>query len=264
MFRRSGIGLVAFVLFSLWTCNPAYSCEAADNFNRVSGGKLCLAIETFASREEAPKPTLLIYLHGDVSRGGPADYLYRYAASPPPGTISVAMLRPGYFDRSGKRSSGSNYGRRDSYTAENVDAIAAAIRELARYHEASRVILIGHSGGAAISAVILGRHPGLAHAALLASCPCDLVAWRRAMGRRPWPRSLNPIDYADKITKKTSIVAVTGRHDGNTRAELCRPYIERLQARGVSARLEIVEGAGHGFRGIGRSRVFEAALASLD
>ena len=254
--------------FALGACQPAIqpamSCDSADNLNQVSGGKLCLAIATFMPEEQVSRPILRIYLHGDVSRGGPADYLYSYAAASPPGIVSVVMLRPGYYDQEGKRSSGSSHGRRDSYTAENVDAIATAVRELAAHYEASRVILVGHSGGAAISAVILGRHPGIADAALLASCPCDLVTWRRSRGKRLWSRSLDPIDYVDSIPPDTGIIAVTGARDGNTEAKLCRPYIARLKARGVSARLEIIEGAGHGFRRIGRSGVYKAALADLD
>jgi pimeloyl-ACP methyl ester carboxylesterase len=43
------------------------------------------------------------------------------------------------------------------------------------------VVVAGHSGGAAIAANILGRHPALIDAALLVSCPCDVEKWRQHM-----------------------------------------------------------------------------------
>ena len=210
-----------------------------------------------------PATVLRVFIHGDNSRGGPSDYLYRYASPSPPGIVSVAMLRPGHYDREGRRSSPKTYGRRHWETEESIDAIAAAVRTLAKHHGTSRVVLIGHSGGAAIAAVILGRHRGTAHAALLAACACDKYAKRISRGRRPRPMDVNPMDYVARIPEGAEIVAITGSRDEGNPASLCRPYIDRLQKRGVRARLDIVEGARHGFRGLGRSIEFQAALAEL-
>lgn len=58
-------------------------------------------------------------------------------------------------------------------------------------------------------------------------------------------------------------MAIAGCRDKTNPASLCSPYIERLQKRGVSARLDIVKGAKHGFRKFGRASKFRNALAEL-
>ena len=91
--------------------------------------------------------------------------------------VIAAVLRPGYRDHTGKRSQGEiGLTTGDNYTPEVVDAIAQVIDQLkARLHPA-RTVLAGHSGGAAISADLLGRWPSAVDATLLISCPCDLAA----------------------------------------------------------------------------------------
>lgn len=246
------------------------SCADADRVNWVPGEYLCFAIKTFVPDEKVARPILRIFLHGDVSRGGPGDYMYRYArrshryaADRSSSIVSVALLRPSYYDKEGRQSTPGNSGRRGTKYPEDVDSIASAVRALSKHHNASRVVLIGHSGGAQISAVILGRYPGLAQAALLAACPCDLRA--RAIRRnRRVGRALDPMDYVNDIPPTARIIAMTGSRDTNTIASECEPYIARLNARGVSARMEIIEGVKHGFRKLARSSVYKQGLAELD
>ena len=80
------------------------------------------------------------------------------------------MLRPGYFDSNGKKSSGYDYGRKDSYTSKYVDAIANALSTLKKHYRAKKLVVMGYSGGAAIAGVIIGRTPGIVDAAVLVSC----------------------------------------------------------------------------------------------
>jgi len=69
----------------------------------------------------------------------------------------------------------------DNYTPERLDQLAAAIKEAqVRYH-ARETVLVGRSGGAASSALLMARRPDLAPHALLVSYPCDLGRWRRHM-----------------------------------------------------------------------------------
>jgi pimeloyl-ACP methyl ester carboxylesterase len=238
------------------------SCTAPDHLATVKGQDLCIAIATYRDSGLAePISTLLVWLHGDVSSGGAVDYLYPYAATHSKDALSVAILRPGYFDANGKQSSGSNNGRLDSYTAENVDALADAIRSLRQFHKVSKVVAVGHSGGAAITAVILGRHPGVIDAAILASCPCDIVRWRE--GRSRWSLSLDPASYVDKIPVGAKVAALTGSDDTETRTELARDFVKKLSNRGVDARFEEVRGAGHRFGAIGGSDQFVRMLRDV-
>ncbi len=77
----------------------------------------------------------------------------------------------------------------DNYTPEVVDAVATVARRLESMHDASAVVLVGHSGGGTIAANVLGRHPDVADAALLVGCGCDPEAWRARM-RAQQPNSI--------------------------------------------------------------------------
>ena len=220
------------------------ACPAPDNEHRVAGQKECMAIRTFRPPSPVPNPILIVYLHGDLSDGSPADYIYQRAREAvADGRIVVAMLRPGYFDSEGNQSTGDNFDRNDSYTASNVDAVAAAIQTLREYHKASAVVVVGHSGGAAIAGVIIGRHPGLIDAAVLVACPCDVPAWRS--GRRPWTRSLSPHDFVKKAPADAKVTVISGDRDDNVRPALAKAYADNLAKRGISARFILVPGAGH-------------------
>jgi pimeloyl-ACP methyl ester carboxylesterase len=192
---------------------------------------------------------LAIFVHGDVSSGGPADYMYRYAQAFAAGrrdVAAVAVLRPGYYDRAGNRSAGSDNGRRDTFDAGSIQTLAGAIRELKAKFGAQRVVALGHSGGAGALGVIAGNSGGLLNGVVLVSCPCDVPAWRASRGTGRGFSSLSPVDYITGVPASTSLVAVTGASDDNTRPALAEAYVARARAAGRNARVEIVGGS-HGF-----------------
>ena len=223
-------------------------CKDPDNLTRVTGNDLCLVIKTWAPKQSDSVSTLLVFLHGDVSKGGAADYQYRAAevyASPE--VIAVAMLRPGYYDRAGNGSTGDYYGRRDNYTRENVEAIAAALQTLKRHHGVKHLVVLGHSGGANIAGVILGYQPGLIDGAVLVSCACNLTRWRLDRARRRWTRSLSAHRYIDAIPEHTTVVAITGERDNRTKPYLARDYVDDLRDRGVDATFVLIPKGKHRF-----------------
>jgi len=252
----------AFFSFALISM-PAHADEcAADNLTRVKGADECLVIKTFGAAEDAK--TLIIFIHGDGSGGGASDYLYsraeRYGKN---GVVAVGLIRPGYYDKQDNWSSGSSYrGQGDGYRPEIVASVADAVKNLKAFHKADRVILVGHSGGAAISGVILGRFPGLAGAAVLAACPCHVADWRiMRRGQNTWTRSQSPHAFVDAIPAGTRVIAVTGAGDSNTRPVIAEAYIESLKKRGVDARFVEVPGAGH--NAVTRTDEFYAAIDAL-
>jgi pimeloyl-ACP methyl ester carboxylesterase len=236
----------------LLATSPAHAgeadCSKADDPARIKGNDICFVIRTWADKVASPAPGLVVFLHGDTSSGGPSSYLYPYAATfADKNTVVVALIRPGYYDEARDQSGGSDLGRNDNYTPENVDAVAAAVTALRERHKASRVVLFGHSGGAATSAIILGRKLGTADAAVLLGCPCDLRAWRAGLGRRDWQRSLSPIEFEEKIPAEARVVAAVGASDSNTFPKLSEDYVKRLGDRGIKARYLPIPDAGHGF-----------------
>ncbi len=212
----------------------------------VPAGELCLAAATY-DKQAGGSPALIVLLHGDASSGGPADYLFEYAEQlAQPGVVSVALLRPGFSDKAGRTSQGDHHGRSDSYTPANIAAVGSAIEALKKHFQARRTIVVAHSGGAAVAGVLIGKSPSLVQGAVLVSCPCDIARWRKERGSA-WPRSESPSGYVQKVSTSTTVIAITGTKDDNTKPALAQDYVGQLAKRGVPAQFEAVTGAGHSF-----------------
>ncbi len=201
---------------------------AADNRARVAANDECLEIRTYG--ESAERTSLIVFIHGDGYRGGPSDYMYPLAQKfGAKGVVAVGLIRPGYYDSWGNHSTGNSYREWDNYQPDVIETVAAAVMVLKTHYEAEYVVLAGHSGGSAISGVIIGKYPGLVDAVVLGACPCNVPDWRiMRRGRNNWPLSLSPHDFIGKIDMETTVVAVTGGNDGNTEPVLARDYVASL------------------------------------
>jgi pimeloyl-ACP methyl ester carboxylesterase len=239
--------VLALALVMLTQDALAATC-ATDDFERhVSGVSQCLLMRRFGASEP---DSMVVWIHGDASAGGPANthFAIAEAATSPleaSKVLSVALVRPGYPDGSGESSSVSllHGGRVDHYTKENLGEVAGAIERLRARFKPKRVVVVGHSGGAATTAALLGMRPGLFEAAVLVSCPCDLVAWR--VGRRPYSASEDPIRWADRVSTSARVIALTGAADRNTSPALARSFVDALVSRGIDARLTILPDRDH-------------------
>lgn len=217
----------------------------------VFGGKLCQAVATFGAETAGASPTLIVAVHGDISDSGAATYHVAFARTlVQPGRVVVALTRPGYTDERGRTSEGATLGRQDNYTRENIAAVGGAIAALRARYQPRRVIYVGHSGGAAIGGVLIGR-PKLIDAAVLVSCPCDISRWLRERNQPEWRNSLSPSRYAARVPREVRIRVITGSADDNTFPAQAEDYTRALIRRGVDARFVKVDGAGHGLSGLG-------------
>jgi pimeloyl-ACP methyl ester carboxylesterase len=219
----------------------------------VTGGRL--KTQVYSTTPVSARPTLVIALHGDLFDPTPS-YQYAFAqaltqgfhASAMPdrvrarlGTdvdvndvVAAGLLRPGYTDNAGDHSDGRRgEARGDNYTAEVVDSVATAARALAQRFMARRVVLVGHSGGATIAAIVLGRHPEVADAALLVACGCGAT------------RSLQPLDVTSSVRLDVTVRLLVGEDDEVTSPDQSRRYAEVLRERGVDAKVIVLPGFGH-------------------
>jgi pimeloyl-ACP methyl ester carboxylesterase len=220
---------------------------------KVPAGQLKTRVYT--GRAVSDAPVLVLVLHGDLPEPAPS-YQYEFAkviADRVESVVAAGVLRPGYRDPTGAQSSG-DLGRAvaDNYTPEVVDAIARAARELAQEDHAHTIILVGHSGGAAIAANLLGRHPDLARGAVLVGCGCDPSAWRArrrfATGNPMFDgptRSLLPLDLAHDVDPGTLVRMVVGQNDDVAPAADSQGYATALRRRGIDASVDVVPGLGH-------------------
>ena len=167
--------------------------------------------------------------------------------------VAAGILRPGYTDPSGDRSAGDmGMAVGDNYTPAVVDAVATAARQLAAAHDASGVVLVGHSGGGAVAANVLGRHPDVADGALLVGCGCDPEAWRARMrAQQPSPiwdqpnESLMPLSLVDGVATGTRVRLLVGEADDVALPQDSRRYADALEASGIDAELTVAPGLGH-------------------
>jgi dienelactone hydrolase len=151
----------------------------------------------------------------------------------------------------------------DNYTAQNVDAVANALRALKAKYSARRLVVVGFSGGAATAGVILGRHPELIDNAVLIACPCDLTIRRQAWAKNIVRRSISPHEVAGEVFKTVQITAITGDADTNTTPAQVTGYITSLKERGVKASYIEVPKATHDAGILGTKLLQDAVLAHL-
>ena len=249
----SGALLGASVLFDM-SLAAAQPCTDLPAERRVSDQRSgCLALVPIGPRNLQSR-TLIVMLHGD--RGGELEQRHvdgwrRVGQSLAGEDRTVLfMIRPGYRSPAGS-SSGYANPQDDDYTTGNIARVAGALAVLRRELQPRRLLLVGHSGGAATAALVLGQHPDAADAALLLGCPCDVPPWRmhrsaqRGQPYRPWSASLNPLTFVSGIPTGTPVLAATGARDDNTLPIFAQRWAQAAAARGVSARFEEVADHDH-------------------
>jgi pimeloyl-ACP methyl ester carboxylesterase len=227
------------------------SSSSTQALQTVQGGSYRLRVHVFQGEQLSEHPVLLVVLHGDLG----TDYINLFAsqAARNRDVVAVTLLRPGYSDRQGNISEGSKgLATGDNYDATNTDAVAAAVLGLKEQFHARKVVLAGHSGGAAVSANILGRHPDVADAALLVSCPCNVPVWRKHMLEKTHIadfagtiRTLSPIDLVAVLSDQVQVMMLVGSDD-----DIAPPNIsESYQAASVKfhkhVQLKQIPGAAH-------------------
>ena len=257
--------LLKLIVFSLFLFNTsAKSAECLnDKITRVTGKDECLVIHTFVKNSETKIKNLVIFIHGDQSDNGPVSGMINNAQGTPVpnGTVKVAILRPGYFDKAGNKSTGNDCRRRDCVTVTSLDEMTAAVQSLKNHYKPSKTILIGHSGGAATSGVMIGRTPGIAEGAILLACPCNISQYLFMRGISGAYNSLSPSDFIKNIPKTTKVFAITGASDSNTQDVLARDYVKSLTDLNIYAQYKSLPNVDH--NKVNEIYIIEEALNEL-
>lgn len=162
-------------------------------------------------------------------------------------------MRPGYADVYGSRSDGDRgFASGENYTLSVANDLAAAIQSLKQRWGAPSIILVGHSGGAAVAANIAALFPGLVQHLFLVACPCDVPAFRQHMARLHWSPmwllpadSLSPIQTLDRMSSETKITAISGANDPIALVEYSEQYIAKARTLGIAASMIVLPDKGH-------------------
>ena len=222
-----------------------------DGVARAGSSQHCLVIR----RYEVPAPkwpqVVLIYLHGD--NGGTIDWPANSTAlalGSAVGATTIGVQRPGYRSELGT-SDGQTSIQDDDYTSGNVEILADALKSLRVSYPGKRLLLVGHSGGAAMAALVAGRFPSAADGYLLVGCPCDVDRWREwrnssagKSGR--WSKSLSPIRDVAKIAPGTYLRVLVGDKDDNTLPKFSEAYVAALRESGNDTTVVYAAGSNHG------------------
>jgi predicted esterase len=238
---------------SMPAADPIYGRNGETQWIDVPQGKLKAEVYTAVPLSE--RPILVVVLHGDLFDPTPS-YQYAFAQALTQGfdapvmpdgvrarlgkhervddVVAAGFLRPGYTDNAGDRSDGERGDARgDNFTADVTDAVAMGVRTLKERFKARRLILIGHSGGATIAAIVLGRYPDVADAALLVACGCGAT------------RSLQPLDFAPGMRRGITVRLLVGDNDEVTPPALSHRYAGVLRTHGADAQVTVLPGLGH-------------------
>jgi pimeloyl-ACP methyl ester carboxylesterase len=243
------------------------TCNNTDSLQWAATGLGCLHFYAFKNANITASPVLVIVIHGDAPFNKPG---YQYTAAHTialqnNNTIAVGLLRPGYTDPDGNTSAGvKGLTTGDNYTPGNINAIAQAIERLKKLYHPKKTILVGHSGGSAITADIIGLKPALVNKAVVVSCPCYLTPWREYMSRKQpgfsaWKdsvTSVSPNTVAANISKGTKVIIISGTGDDVTPTQLSVDYYNLLKNYGIDAGLIQIAGEKHDI--LLHSKVFEA------
>jgi pimeloyl-ACP methyl ester carboxylesterase len=256
----TGLVLQCFVLLGSAPSALAQSTVAARNTTNTGATLWVTTTQRIKSKiYENPRlsqhPILVVVVHGDSSDGTPPTYQYRFAeraAAAILDTVVAAVLRPGYSDGEDTSDGLRGLTTGDNWTPEIVNAVATVLAELKDRYHPRRVIVVGHSGGAAIVANLLGQQGTAVDGALLVSCPCDLAAWRKHMqsvkGGAIWERpvrSLSPLALVDRVPASAKVWLLAGSVDQITPSALTLAYAEALRSRNVAVNVTIAPGLGH-------------------
>lgn len=221
----------------------------------LTANGLRLKTKIYKSAKLEDRPILIVVLHGD-SPFGPPSYQYafaRRATEQIDNAVVAAVLRPGYTDDSGEKSEGTRgMTTGDNYAAQVIDAVAQTIDQLKAKFHPSATVLVGHSGGAAITGDLLGRSPREVEGALMVSCPCDLSKWRAHMLRLKknpiWlmpVKSLSPIELANKVSPSVRVRMLVGSEDPIAPPALTQEYAAALKTHGVNVEVTVANRLKH-------------------
>jgi len=225
---------LSFVLLALAACEtpPELACpDRADNVTYVDAGGTCLALSTHGAARSGQAVSLVVLLDGrDLKTRKAFDAQAKAEAFAADGVISIAMAPPGLRLGAGPRSDLVGNGNAPVPPEAIADIVADGIQKLRIHYAAGRVVLVGYGDAAAIAGVVLGRSPGLVTDAVLVRCPCGVA--------EAADDAITPIALAQRVPPGTRVVLVGTDGAGSAALPDIQGYADRLQDRGVEARVE--------------------------
>ncbi len=223
---------------------PRLTRTSGWSFETLTGGSFAMAAAVAPLRAS---PTLVVYLEGDgfayVTRSRPASdptpldpTALRLALAHPDQGVNLAWLgRPCQYVMSPECRAAYWTDRR--YAPEIVDGISAAIDQLKARSHATRLVLVGYSGGGAIAALLAARRGDVARLVTVAG-DLDLGYWTARQKLTPLSGSLDPADFAPALAGVPQVHFAGGK-DEVVGTDVARAYLARLPASAPARLIEV-------------------------
>jgi len=231
---------------------PGVQCpdgRASDGIERAGNAQHCVVIRKFEPATTGSLSKVLVVFVEDDTQGRvvlPPNHLTALNLSQQLKATTIAVLP------AANRGEVRNFltAQDDAHTPRSVRILATALERLRTLNPEKKILLIGHSGGAAGVALIAGRFPSSADAYLLVACPCDqsqrdLSPLPTAGKKDRSTHSLSAQDEVDNIRAGTRIALLIGSRDDVTQAKISEAYAASLQRQGIKTRVTYAFGATH-------------------
>jgi pimeloyl-ACP methyl ester carboxylesterase len=153
------------------------------------------------------------------------------------GAPSVYLGRPCYFGLQAADGCTPVYWTVGRFNEQVVASMAAVIDRFRRARSADGLVLIGHSGGAAL-AVLLAQRLANVDAVVTLAGNLDTAAWTALHGYSPLDLSLNPSDRP--LTAVPLVLHLAGAED-----DVLPPALIAAAAQKIGGRLRVVPQMGH-------------------
>ena len=204
--------LVPLLLLALVACAPvAPSAPPASGSSGFASFPLRGDAFVFAARLKVVPNTLdslIIYIEGDGRIVGPSGLVSANPTPRRPIGWELALYDPApavlYLPRLGQYSnaypatSHSQYWTEKRFAPEIVQATSRALDAAKAHTQATRLHLVGFSGGGAIACLLAAQRDDVASLVTVAGL-LDHATWTRTHGYKPLAGSLNPADFVHKL-----------------------------------------------------------------
>ena len=239
--------LLALILIGLAACAGSPlggGRSSADSVARSAGWQArTVATGPFDLRAYVPprlsgSDTLAVYIEGD----GVA-WVNRFEISDDPtprhpdalelairdGGMAAYLARPcQYVAGAERRNCHPVFWHTHRYGVDVLNAMSAAIDRLKADSGASRLVLIGYSGGGTIATLLAAQRPDVARVVTV-SANLDHAAWTRMNNYSPLTGSLNPVDFVASLQSVPQLHLV-GADDEEVPPAIARGYAGRFPA----------------------------------
>lgn len=225
---------------------------------------------TFRNDFANPSQTLTVYIEGDgrafISRRRvsddptPRDPVSLKLALADPAVAVAYLARPCQLIQPMPANCEPRYWTSHRYAPEVVKSMNQAVDALKKRAAASRVTLIGYSGGGTVAALIAGRRDDIDWLVTVAG-NLDHAAWTAYHGDTSLTGSLNPVTEIEKLATIKQL-HIAGGDDSTMPAVLVAGFVRMLPA-GAPVEFIVMDGIDHNdWPGIWAGRICDFSFRS--